>query len=343
VLPHRGGGAETYIDLLEAIEGYDHGRLALAGGRTPAAAAASLGGRYARIARRARHVDLVHLHGDVAAALALPLLRRRPAVWTTHGLHLARRASGLPLHALRAALRRVIGACACTICTSEAERGELRALAGAHAGRLAVVRNGIELPAPVAARARAQARAALDLADGQLAVLFLGELEARKRPLDAIAAAERARDAGAPVVLLVAGDGPLGAEVGARSGAAVRPLGFRRDRERLLAAADVLVMPSEREGLSFAILEAMGAGVAPVVSDGPGNPEAVGGAGIVVPVGDVGALARTLARLAAQPHEVRALGAAARERVATTLTADALRAGVGAAYRRALAGAAGSA
>ena len=90
-----------------------------------------------------------------------------------------------------------------------------------------------------------------------------------------------------PLVLLVAGEGPLSAQVAARAGPAVRPLGFRSDPGALLAAADLLVLPSEREGLSLAVLEAMAHGRPVVVSDGPGNPDAVGEAGVVVPVGDV--------------------------------------------------------
>jgi glycosyltransferase involved in cell wall biosynthesis len=299
--------------------------------------------RYPHVARAAHDADVVHVHGDMATALALPLLARvrRPAVWTTHGLHVLRRVEGPARGGFERALRRAIAATACTICTSEGERCELLALSPgdrAAAAALRVVRNGIELPAPVDSLARVAARDDLGLPGGALAVLFLGELEQRKRPLDAIAAAERARRDGAPVVLLVAGEGPQAAAVQARAADAVRPLGHRDDVPSLLAAADVLVMPSEREGLSFAVLEAMGAGLAIVVSDGPGNPEAVGDAGIVVPVGDVGALAAALARLATNPEEVRRLGEAARLRVATTLTADALRAGVAAAYAAALAG-----
>jgi glycosyltransferase involved in cell wall biosynthesis len=342
VLPHRGGGAETYIDLLEAIPGHRHARIALSRGRTASAGIASIA-RYPPLVRAARRSDLVHLHGDMATVLALPLLAiaRRPAVWTTHGLHFLRRAEGRTLAGFEHALRRAMATTACTICTSEAERAELLALArGAPvtAAGLRVVRNGIELPAAADAAARTAARAELRLRGDELAVLFLGELEPRKRPLDAVAAVECARSGGAAVVLLVAGDGPQSDAVRARAGDGVRVLGRRDDVAALLAAADVLVMPSEREGLSFAVLEAMGAGLALVVSDGPGNPEAVGDAGIVIAVGDVPGLAGVLARLAGSRDDVRRLGAAARERVATTLTADALRSGVQAAYAAALAG-----
>lgn len=338
VLPHRGGGAETYIDLLEELDGCVHARTALSRDRAPAAAAMSLPAGLVRMRRGARGADLVHVHGDVAASLALAPLAGRRWVWTTHGLHFLRRADGAALVAIGSALRRAIASAGATICTSQAERDELLALAGEAAGeRLHVVRNGIALPPPACAEVRAAARAELGVGAGTLCVLFLGELEARKRPLDAVAAVQRARGGGADVVLLVAGDGPQAPGVRARAGAGVRALGRRDDVPRLLAGADVLVMPSEREGLSFAVLEAMGAGLALVVSDGPGNPEAVGDAGVVVPVGDVDALAGVLERLAARPLEVRRLGAAARQRIATTLTADALRAGVQAAYERAAA------
>ncbi len=99
-------------------------------------------------------------------------------------------------------------------------------------------------------------------------------------------------------MLLVAGDGPQADEVAGLASRAIRPLGFRRDVDRLLVAADIFVLPSTREGLSFAVLEAMAQGLALVVSDGPGNPEAVGDSGIVVPAGDVDAWAAALAALA---------------------------------------------
>jgi len=331
VLPHRGGGAETYVDLLAGLDGIEHERFALSAGRTPASAAASLPRRWPALVRAARRADVVHAHGDAAAILALPLLAARPAVWTTHGLHLLRRHPRVA-PGVRGAMR----ATATTLCTSLAERDELAALAPALAGRLAVARNGLPPAPPADPAARAVARAELGLDDGEAAVLFLGELEERKRPLDAVAAVRQARDDGAPLVLLVAGDGPQRADVEAAAGPAVRALGFRRDVARLLAAADVFVLPSEREGLSFAILEAMAAGLAPVVADGPGNPEAVGDAGIVVPAGDPAALAAALGRLARDAAERERLGAAARARVASEFAVGPLLDGARAAYGRAL-------
>jgi len=325
VLPHRGGGAETYIDVLGRLDGFDHGRAALSRGPTPLSAAASLPTGYPGLVRAARRADIVHAHGDVAAALALALLRGRPSVVTTHGLHFLRRAEG----ARRAVAERAIGAVARAatriVCTSYTEHEELTALLSpALAPKLVTVRNGIELPAVVSSADRATARAALGVAQADVVALFLGEMSERKGVLVAAAAAARARADGAPVVLLVAGEGPQAGELRRRAADGVRPLGFCSDVERLLRAADLFVAPSTREGLSYAVLEAMGHGLAMVVSDGAGNPEAVGDAGVVVRAGDVGGFCDALASLARDGAERRRLGAAARERARTAFSVEAM-------------------
>lgn len=338
VLPHRGGGGETYIDLLCGLAGFQHARAPLSAGRTPASAAASIPLRWPRIARAALRADLVHAHGDVAAALALPLLRGRPSLVTTHGLHFLRRAQGARRVAAEQAVRAFARAASQIVCTSQTEHDELLALLGpAFAPKLVTVTNGIELPPPIAPAERATMRAGLGVTDDDVVALFLGELSERKGVLVAVEAATSAA-AGSPLVLLVAGDGPLAGAVDARRSRAVRPLGYRRDAARLLAAADLFVLPSSREGLSFAILEAMGHGLASIVADGPGNAEAVGDAGLVVPAGDVAALTAALAGLAGDPLQRRRLGLAAEERVRTTFSCERMLNGVGSAYDAALAG-----
>jgi glycosyltransferase involved in cell wall biosynthesis len=335
VLPHPGGGAETYIDLLEALPSVTHERRTLSASRLLRGTVTSLPGRYPGLVQAARRADVVHVHGDAAAILGLPLLAVGPAVLTTHGLHLLRRVQGAALGAVRAGLVAAVRAAAVTVCCSEAERDELRAILPARLHRrLTVVHNGIPLPGRDPELRRA-ARAELGLAEGDVAGLFLGELEPRKDPLTAVRAAQRAADAGAPFVLLVAGSGPLEAEVRGAAGPAVRVLGFRDDPHVLLAAADVFTMPSLREGLSFAVLEAMGRALPMVVSDGAGNPEAVGDAGIVLPAGDVGAFAGAFEALAGDGERRADLGRHARDRVRRRFTDTQLREGVRAAYARA--------
>jgi glycosyltransferase involved in cell wall biosynthesis len=312
ILPHEGGGGEALVDLLGRLEGYEHERIHLSADRSPVRGAPSIARSRMQLRGRARSADVLHVVGDSAAMIALPALRRRPAVVGTHGLHLLRRASGPAGAAVRARMRGVLGAARAVVCTSQAEFDELAALDPDAPLRL--IANATPL-VPADPAARNAARTALGIEAGRVAVLFLGQLEERKRPLDAVAAAERAAAGGAPLVLLVAGEGPLSAAVAERAGPAVRPLGFRSDPDALLAAADLLVLPSEREGLPLSVLEAMAHGRPVVVSDGPGNPDAAGEAGVVVPVGDVDALAAAMARLAGDRAERARLGALGRRRV----------------------------
>lgn len=306
VLPHPGGGAETYLDLLERLPDVTHERVILADSATSKLSVL----RHWPAAARRTNADIVHLHGDMAAALMLPVLGRRRAVWTTHGLHALRR--GAP--GLRRALPRVVAATQITLCCSMAEREDLAALAPPD--RLRVMPNGVDSRPPTTPEERATARAELGLpADGRVA-LFVGDLDERKDPVTAARAAQAAG-----VTLLVAGDGPLR---DALDGA--RVLGYRDDVDRLMRAADTFILPSLREGIAFAVLEAMAHGLAMVVSDGPGNPEAVGDAGLIVPVGDVDGFAAALRR------DPVPLGEAARDRVRREFTVERLLDGVRAAY-----------
>lgn len=73
----------------------------------------------------------------------------------------------------------------------------------------------------------------------------------------------------------------------------------RGEVREVLRTADVVVVPSRwAEPFALTALEGMAAGAAVVASDIGGIPEAVGTAGILVPPGDVAALAETLAALA---------------------------------------------
>ena len=99
----------------------------------------------------------------------------------------------------------------------------------------------------------------------------------------------------------------------------LRWLGFRFDPERFLAEAAVFVLPSRFEGMPNALLEAMAAGLAVIVTDAsPGPLEVVepGVSGLVVPSDDPVALAAAMESLASDPERCRRMGAAARQRIA---------------------------
>ena len=102
--------------------------------------------------------------------------------------------------------------------------------------------------------------------------------------------------------LLLLGDGPLRAEVRAyERSLPVRCLGFINQAEMpcWYGSGDILALPSDVEHWGLVVNEGMASGLVPVVSDVVGcGPDLVAGIGEVFPVGDVGALADALRRVA---------------------------------------------
>jgi glycosyltransferase involved in cell wall biosynthesis len=85
--------------------------------------------------------------------------------------------------------------------------------------------------------------------------------------------------------------------------------------DELLTNAMLFVLPSDLEGLSLALLDAMGAGLCVVASDIPENREAIEDAGFTFRRGDPVDLADRLQFLIANPAVREAAGNAARQRV----------------------------
>ncbi len=88
-----------------------------------------------------------------------------------------------------------------------------------------------------------------------------------------------------------------------------------RSLSELYSNAYAFVQPSESEGLSIALLEAMGFGLACLVSDIPANLEALGDTGYVFENKNIADLKNKLELMLANPEEVKALGQKALERV----------------------------
>jgi len=312
ILPHPGEGGERYVDLLERMPGWRFERYYLSRNRAPAEALLrAVGAR-----RAARRADLIHIGGDASAILALGALKARPGVISAHGFHLWRRSTGPRRRLVERRLHMAISSAAGVIASSDSELSEARALAGPQlADRVELIHNGIEVPPPIDPVERAAVRAELGIGEDEVAVIYAAQLERRKGPLDLLDALGQAQ-AGARLKGLVCGAGPLEGQVRERCAAiGAQFLGFRSDLSRLIQGADIFVLPSAREGMSLALLEAMGQGLAVVVSDGPGNPEAVGSAGVIVPYGDSESLALSLQVLASDPARRAELGAEARARV----------------------------
>jgi glycosyltransferase involved in cell wall biosynthesis len=190
--------------------------------------------------------------------------------------------------------------------------------------RVRVLYNGVlsEAYARVPTDARARIRQELGLAGDARVIGILGRVEPGKgiRPL--LQAMPAVLAACPDAALLVIGDGPTRGEserlaVELRIGAAVRFTGYRGDVPELLAAMDVMAAPSTAEqGLGYAVLEAMCAGV-PVVAARCGGPaECVVDheSGLLVPMADVPTLAEALIRVLSDARLREMLGEGARRR-----------------------------
>jgi glycosyltransferase involved in cell wall biosynthesis len=95
--------------------------------------------------------------------------------------------------------------------------------------------------------------------------------------------------------------------------------GFQEDMHAVLAQASIACLPSYREGLPKALLEAMACGLPCVTTDVEGCREAVrdGDNGLLVPAADAAALAAALQRLLEDPALRAAMGRRGRERIET--------------------------
>ncbi|MDE2275415.1 MAG: glycosyltransferase, partial [Burkholderiales bacterium] len=125
--------------------------------------------------------------------------------------------------------------------------------------------------------------------------------------------------------LVIVGDGPLQAALQqqARAAGIEASVTWRPPTPEIAAqyrAAALFVLPSRYEGMPLALLEAQALGVPAVAFDCPTGPAEIVGTepgretGVVVPAGDVGALAQAIVRLLADAPLRARMGAAAIER-----------------------------
>jgi glycosyltransferase involved in cell wall biosynthesis len=197
---------------------------------------------------------------------------------------------------------------------------------GGDPGRIAVCTTNIDAGLwDPAAYDRPRLRANFGLPERAFVGLVAARLERVKRPVLAAAIMRDVLRAVPDAYFLVAGTGPYAGFLQsfvARHGleGRLRLLGAldnRRIRE-LLALSDVLLLPSQAEGLSLAVYEAMAMGVVPVSVAVGGQAELVTPeCGVLLPHGrhERQAYAAALETLARDRARLRAMGASARQRV----------------------------
>jgi glycosyltransferase involved in cell wall biosynthesis len=210
--------------------------------------------------------------------------------------------------------------------------------------RIRVIASAVDPAELVARRSREEVRRSERLPEGSVCALALAKLVARKGLDVLIEALARRPLRNVPLTLWLAGEGPERAVLEGRAAALgvsdrLRFLGRREDKACLLAGCDMLVLPSRREGLGVAALEAMACGRPVVASDVGGLGEAVvhERTGLLVPPSDPDALAAALARLASDAGLRERLGAAGPARIAEGYLAAQMCDAYAALYRELLA------
>jgi len=170
------------------------------------------------------------------------------------------------------------------------------------------------------APSREAARRDLSLGESDEVLLFLGNLTAQKRPDRFIAIIQKLLETRPNLKALLVGDGDLGAEIRSlisSSNPQILFFGYQEDVSPYLAAADLLVLTSDTEGLPGVVLEAGYFGVPTVAAEVGGIRECLidGETGILIPDRTVERFVGAIDVLLSDPSTRQLMGKRAKELV----------------------------
>lgn len=294
---------------------------------------------------RQHRIDLVHSHKYKTTFYALPVChwQRRGLVTTYHNWIETSPALRAYARLDRALARFNHAAIAVSTPVAEVLRQSVPA------ARCHQIDNGIDTArfAPATGAERAAARASFGVAEGQRVLGCVGRLSEEKglrRLLDALALVRDARAVPADWQLWLIGDGELEADLRARVEALqltdrVRFWGRRSDTDALFKAMDLYLLPSHTEAFPMALLEAMSSACAVIAADVGEVARMLdhGACGRIVVGDDAGPWAQALTLALSTPAADLAVQAtAARDRVVSQYSAQAMAEAYRAVYRQAL-------
>jgi glycosyltransferase involved in cell wall biosynthesis len=222
----------------------------------------------------------------------------------------------------RLAQRRILYACCRKVhAVSAGLERELAAL-GLGIGKTETLLNGVDV-ARFSPGDPAAAKRAVGLPGDALVIGMVGRFGPFKRHRFAIELFGRLAPAMPDLhLLVVGGGGPLEAEIAARAAGSpaagrIRLAGFQPDPAPWYRAMDLLLIPSENEGLSNAMLEAMSSGVPVCSHETCGASEAIdpGADGYIVELSEPAGSAEVVGALLADRGALARAGGAAREKV----------------------------
>jgi glycosyltransferase involved in cell wall biosynthesis len=273
--------------------------------------------RFLRLLRRHRP-DLVHIQDPYANILGLAAryIAGVPVIVTRHVLSDAKATvrdrirSSILIRSARLAADRVIA-------VAEPVAGLYAGRSGISADRISVVHNGIGAPRTAIAE-REVIRARLGWDEHEKIILMVAVMRDGKGHDDLLGAFGSIREAADGARIVFAGDGPLRAQLEAIAkpfGDDVCFLGERTDVAELMAAADVLALPSLSEALPTVLLEAAAAGLPAVASAVGGVCEIIenGQSGYFVPPSDHHSLSEAIIGILSNPALSARMGTFARQ------------------------------
>lgn len=274
---------------------------------------------------------IVHTHTSKAGFVGRWAATRAgvPAiVHTVHGFPFHEASSWLHTKFYSSLERRAARWCNRLVTVSEYHREWAARLGiGTEEQRVAIP-NGLSPERVVPSVTRWETRLREGIPQDAFMVLSTGRLAPQKGLeflLDAAALVRNSRQ----IRIVIAGDGPLRKSLEEKAKAAgiadcVHFLGFRQDVGNLLAACDVVAVPSLWEGLSIAVLEAMAAGKAIVATTIGSNCEVLrhNQSALLVPPKNAQLLAQSLCQLAECPEAARMMGRNARRHFESFYTED---------------------
>lgn len=276
--------------------------------------------------------DIVHTHGSFAGTfgrLSAIFAFKRRVVAHVHTAEPGLCRRHIRVQRLLAPFTRAV------VCVSQAVRQFVTGRVGLPEKKCRVIYNGV--PAWADAHPRHPAR---DTSSDGLLVVSVGSLVENKGHRVLIDAFRQAVASRPDLKLAIVGDGPLRPTLERQAAdsqleSTIEFAGCLADVHPVLGRADMVVQPTlHREALSLSLIEAAQHGLPAVASRIGGIPEVVshGDTGLLVPPGDVEALAAAILTLAAEPRLRSRLGNAARREYERRFRAERMVAEIEALY-----------
>lgn len=240
------------------------------------------------------HFDLVHCHtpmGGVLARLAAHVTHTGPVIYTVHGFHFYTGAPVLNWLVYYPVERFLARYTDMLITINEEDYRRAKKFSAKKVARIHGVGISLTIEDVLSCDQREHLKKSIGLNGDEFLIVSAGELNKNKNQIMVLKALEKIKNH--KYCYLVCGKGPLREKLedytkNNHLENQVRFLGYRNDLGHILQLADLFVMPSKREGMPTAVMEAMKYKLPVVGTNIRGNNELIadGETGYLVPLND---------------------------------------------------------